>query len=258
MGWIKNFYWFEWGIFAFESILTVAFVFYYRFVAEKVEFYQNAIGATFGINERKRGELERRRLIAEKNSIIRNLYIFASVVLVFWIGTFINIGYHITYRRQIELVKKDNAILVLQAKLSDKLDEISDLRTVYENRTIVLKQEIREHEEANGINTFEEAIKIPTIAYDLSIIRREEAYLDKLKETEIRITLGRSELIYLHRQVRDDLDLINVINDADIDSLVAKINNVIAEYLPDAGKLIIDVNPESRRPPEQIWQEIQR
>jgi hypothetical protein len=65
-------------------------------------------------------------------------------------------------------------------------------------------------------------------------------------------------LSFFYRQAQDDLLMIKTLNDLEIDKLIAQINDVLDEYIPETGKPLFDVNDVPLQDTRQIWDEIAR
>ena len=52
--------------------------------------------------------------------------------------------------------------------------------------------------------------------------------------------------------------MIKTLNDLEIDKLIAQINEVLDEYIPETNKPMFDVNEVPLKNTEKIWQEIIR
>jgi hypothetical protein len=63
-------------------------------------------------------------------------------------------------------------------------------------------------------------------------------------------------LVFLNQQIRDDLRLIQTLNDMQIDKLIYRINEVLDEYIPETNKHIISFEAISWRSGEMVWNEI--
>ena len=155
-----------------------------------------------------------------------------------------------------ELKDKIKDLSSLRQNLSDKKLEIQRLEIEYQNDISLLSAEIRTDQKASAIQTYDQARQNTRISYDLTLICRKKAYIAKLQETEVKLQQGTFELEFLEREAIDDQKLLTTLNNQEVEKLVGDINKVIAKYLPEAGKLAIEVDPNTMQTPEQIWQQI--
>ena len=63
-------------------------------------------------------------------------------------------------------------------------------------------------------------------------------------------------LDFFFQQAQDDLLMIKTLNDLEIDKLIAQINEVLDEYIPQTSKPMFDVNDVPLKDTEQIWNEL--
>jgi len=156
-----------------------------------------------------------------------------------------------------KIQKKINEITDLRQRLEQKQQEVQDLFDLYQTGIRKIKQEILLEKYHRKIFTYEQAAQNSQIAYDLSLIQRKEAYIQKLKEINLRLQKGTNELLYLEREAQDDLEMVKVLNSNEAEALVTEINKVIQKYLPDAEKLVINIDEKTLPSPQQIWEQIQ-
>jgi len=63
-------------------------------------------------------------------------------------------------------------------------------------------------------------------------------------------------LDFFSQQVQDDLLMIKTLNDLETDKLIAQINSVLDEYIPEIDKPMFDVEGISLEDTEKIWNEL--
>jgi hypothetical protein len=160
------------------------------------------------------------------------------------------------YSQDVKLEKKVKELADLRTRLIAKKSEVKRLQVEYKSNIKDLTKEIKAEKRSAGIRSYEQAQNHPRILYDLSLISRKRAYIEKLKEVEKRLNHGTYELEYLERQAIDDLKIVQTLGDDEVEDLIEDINKVIAKYLPESDKLAIEVDPDSMKTPKQIWQEI--
>jgi hypothetical protein len=157
-----------------------------------------------------------------------------------------------------KIMQKITDLRDLQNKLLEKEQNINSLSADYTSEIERLKQEIRNEQGAQSIRTYAQAEQNPRIKFDLSLIQRKTAYIDKLNEIKDRLRSGYFEAEYLERQSTDDARMIGLLDSKEAEKLTAKLSTVIAKYEPESGKLIIEDKDLKLRPIEQIWNEISK
>ncbi|MBN1325429.1 hypothetical protein JW977_00395 [Candidatus Falkowbacteria bacterium] len=159
-------------------------------------------------------------------------------------------------RKENKLDKKVKELSNLRMQLFRKQGEVKQLQAVYQNDINGLVREIKSEQQANHIYTYEQAKAHPRINYDLSLIQRKKAYIIKLSETEIKLQHGTYELEYLERQTIDDLRLVKTLKNEEVENLIDNINEIIDKYMPESGKLVINIDQSSLETPEKIWNDL--
>jgi len=144
----------------------------------------------------------------------------------------------------------------LRLKLHGKKKEVISLENQYSRGIQELQEEIKIVAASEKITSLADAQKNGKINYDLALIQRRTGYINKLGEIKARVSEGIYQLEYMERQTADDLPMVQVLTSEDAQKLIAKINEVIAKYLPDASKLAIEIDEKSLPSQEQIWQNI--
>ncbi|MCX6745289.1 MAG: hypothetical protein NTX82_07260 [Candidatus Parcubacteria bacterium] len=160
------------------------------------------------------------------------------------------------FGQEAKIEKKVKELNDLYIRLSQKQTEVANLQADYQRSIKALEKEIHQDKRKYNISTYAQASQNSRISYDLSLIQRKQAYITKLDEVAQRLQTGTLELEFLRRQSEDDLKMVKVMDKEQIDQLAGQINTVIEKYLPDSGKLVIQVDENSLESPEQIWQRI--
>jgi hypothetical protein len=160
-------------------------------------------------------------------------------------------------RNQNEMIEnKIVEIDELRNQLIDKRQDVITLKVQYQHGIDSLKKEIIYEAKLRKLTNFEQAKFFPKISYDISLIQRKGAYINKLMEIEGRLSSGIYQLEYLERQAIDDFYMVNFVQNEAVNDLIKEIDKVIGNYLPDAQKLVISVDVNTMQTPEQIWADI--
>ncbi len=157
-----------------------------------------------------------------------------------------------------ELKKKLVEITSLQQALNGKLSQAVDKREQFKEKMNLLKTEIIEEKDQRKIETYQTAILNHRIDYNLKLIQLLLGYITRLNEKIIYFQTGNEMLAFYFGQVQDDLLMIKTLNDLEIDKLIAQINLLLDEFIPQADKPMFDVNDIPQKDTEQIWNEITR
>jgi len=185
---------------------------------------------------------------------MRKYLIFSctAIIISFWgLGSV-----HATGDKSTELKLKMSEISTLQQSLIGKIDQAKEKKDQLEQKTRELKIEIRDQQQQFNIETYQNAITNARIDYNLKLIRLLLGYIDRLNHKIEYFKTGHDMLNFYFLQAQDDLLMIKTLNDLEIDKLVAQINEVIDEYIPQTNKPLFDVKQVPLKDTRQIWDEI--
>ena len=82
-----------------------------------------------------------------------------------------------------------------------------------------------------------------------------QAYVKRLNERIAYFQKGNEHLRFLADQIKDDIALINTLQDMEIDNLNSRINRVLDELIPETEKQIFNVTGIRMLPIERVWDE---
>ena len=153
------------------------------------------------------------------------------------------------------LEEKIYEISSLRAKIIDKIDQAVEMRTHLERQLADLRDEIRSEQIRNGIYSHQEALQNLRIRYNLSLIQVLQSYIERLNERIAYFQKGNEHLRFLAHQIKDDIALINTLQDMEIDNLNGRINRVLDEFIPETQKQIFSVTDIRMLPIERVWNE---
>ncbi len=173
------------------------------------------------------------------------------IISIFWLGSV-----HATGDKSKELNLKMIDISSLQQTLTDKIALAMEKKVQLNQKNQELEKEIRDQNEQFKIESYEKAILNPRIDYNLKLIQLLLGYIARLNHKIVYFKNGHDMLNFFFQQAQDDLLMIKTLNDLEIDKLIAQINDVLDEYIPQTSKPMFDVNDVPLKDTEQIWQEL--
>ncbi|MCX6743575.1 MAG: hypothetical protein NT116_05040 [Candidatus Parcubacteria bacterium] len=144
----------------------------------------------------------------------------------------------------------------LRVRLSEKIEEITKLKHEYARDMQLITKEIQTEKQRNTIVTFEQAQQNQRIVQDLALLQKYRAYIDDIEMMTVKLSQGTLELEYLERDTQADLKLVKALPEKEITDLINNINRAINKYLPDAGKMVINIDPKKLPSQEQLWEEL--
>jgi hypothetical protein len=171
--------------------------------------------------------------------------------------SFLGLGFvHATADKSSELKLKMTEITSLQQTLNGKIALALEKKDQLEQKKQELKQEVRDQYEQLKIGSYQKAVLNPRIDYNLKLIQLMLGYTARLDDKIVYFKNGHDMLSFFFQQAQDDLLMIKTLNDLEIDKLIAQINEVLDEYIPETNKPMFDVNDVPLKDTEQIWNEI--
>ena len=155
-----------------------------------------------------------------------------------------------------ELHRKMAEISSLQQKLSQKISLAMQKQKKLNQKLVELEKEIQFEKEQLQIKSYLKATRNPRIEFDLKLIQLLIGYIYGINEKISSFQNGYQTLVFFQQQAQDDLRMIKTLNDMEIDKLIAQINLVLDEFIPELGKPIFDTNDIATKGTEKIWNEI--
>lgn len=163
---------------------------------------------------------------------------------------------HATGDKSTELKLKMTEINTLQHDLSGKIALAQEKRDQMAQKTRELEAEVRDQKEQFDIKTYQKALLNSRIDYNLKLIQLLFGYINRLDDKIVYFNTGSETLNYFYQQAQDDLLMIKTLNDLEINKLIAQINEILDEYIPQTSKPLFDVSDVPLKDTKQIWQEI--
>ena len=155
-----------------------------------------------------------------------------------------------------ELNQKMAEISSLQEGLSEKIALVRQKQEQLKQKVDALEKEIKLEKEQLQTESYLKAMRNPRIEFNLKLIQLLLGYITGLTEKIGHFQNGYETLDFFRQQARDDLLMIKTLNDMEIDKLIAQINSVLDEFIPELGKPIFDTNDIQSKDTEKIWNEI--
>jgi len=161
-----------------------------------------------------------------------------------------------TGHKTTELNRKIAEISSLQHRLSGKIAQVMEKRQQLKQKMERFINEIKQEKERLQIESYQKAIRNSRIDYNLKLIQLLRKYITGLNKKIVYFRNGHETLDFFSQQVQDDLLMIKTLNDLETDKLIAQINSVLDEYIPEIDKPMFDVEGISLEDTEKIWNEL--
>jgi hypothetical protein len=164
-------------------------------------------------------------------------------------------GYANEYKTA-ELNRKMVEMSSLQQRLSEKISLAMHKRLQLVQKMAQLENEIKTETEPLENISYPKAIQHPRIKFNLQLMKLLFGYRAKLTQKINYFQNGYQTLDFYRRQVQDDLLMIKTLNDMEIDELIARINLVLDEFLPELSKPLFNARDIDSKDTETIWNEM--
>ena len=155
-----------------------------------------------------------------------------------------------------ELNRKMTEISSLQQGLSKKIALLMQKQEQLRQKVDELEKEIKLEKAQLQTESYLKAIRNPRIEFNLKLIQLLFGYITGLTNKISHFQNGYETLDFFEQQARDDLLMIQTLNDMEIDELIAQINSVLDEFIPELDKPVFDTNDIPSKDTEKIWNEI--
>jgi len=120
-----------------------------------------------------------------------------------------------------------------------------------------LSAEIRQERRRCSAGSFQQALQINRIRYDLLALQQVTGYLGQLEERLSHLRTAANTLNVYRDQVRDDRLILRALNDLDSSELLRQVQEAVGEYRRQSGAPLLKV-PAAHRPPEleMLWNDL--
>ncbi len=159
-------------------------------------------------------------------------------------------------QKAMALNRKMAEISSLQQRLSQKIALVMQKQEQLRQKADEFEKEIKLEKAQLQTESYLKAIRNPRIEFNLKLIQLLFGYMNGLTEKINHFQNGYETLDFFQQQVRDDLLMIKTLNDMEIDELIAQINSVLDDFIPELGKPIFDANDVPAKDTEKIWNKI--
>ena len=130
------------------------------------------------------------------------------------------------------------------------------MRIFLQKRLNELRDEIKIEKNRFSANASQAPIENLRINYNLNLIQHLRAYIEQLDERIAYFQSGNERLKFYLLQIKDDIAIINTLKDLQIENLIARIDTVLDEFIPETKKQIFNALDIRLMPIEEVWSEI--
>jgi len=151
------------------------------------------------------------------------------------------------------LHKKTTQMILLREQLIKIKTEVINLKESLAKEIQNLKKEIIHEHNHLKIRSYEEAIGVPRVFYNIKLIQELYSYVNGLDKRALFITNGIHEIDFVLAQSKDDLKILENISDMEINKLLIQMEDLSIQYNPDVKKLLLDKIEKKLISPQKIY-----
>lgn len=137
--------------------------------------------------------------------------------------------------------------------IRQKAAQAESVRRMLRQQADELKSEIRQERRRTGVAAFRPALQVDRIDYNLRLIQRLFGYIDRLEDRIGYFRSAAQALDFYRRQIRDDMLILQTLNDADTAGLMHQLASELDGFRDQAEKPLLTAAPCALRPLESIW-----
>ena len=154
------------------------------------------------------------------------------------------------------LQQKISDIQALQEKIGDIKIRAVALHGVLQGKAEKYTAEINKEKTVRKLKSFNQAIGVYRIRYNLKLVQQIRAYLAAVSGRIEFFQAGRERIDFLHEQARDDLKMVQTLSDMEIADLIHRIDRALEKYETAAAGSLFDIEKIQQEKLETLWKTI--
>ncbi len=119
-----------------------------------------------------------------------------------------------------------------------------------------LRAEIAQERQRNAIGSFQQAVRVERIGYNLRLAQRLYGYLERIDRRIDYFRVADQTLEYTMRRAHDDLLMVEVLEDSEISGLLAQVESLLNEVAFETQPPLFNASEPPLRTLESVWSEL--
>ena len=185
---------------------------------------------------------------------MRNLLIGYTLTLSLLLGITASATGAVNMAKLDLLQQKIGAIQALQARIENIRKQALDLQGTLQAKVAEYTQEIRKEKTERELKTFQQAIGVYRVRYNLKLVQQISAYLAAVSERIGFFQDGREQIDFLHQQAQDDLKMVQTLSDMEVADFVRRMDQALRKYKIAADSSLFDIEKIQHEQIETIWE----
>ena len=158
---------------------------------------------------------------------------------------------------KVELLQQRIAgIQALQARIDDMRKKAATLHGTLQARAEEYAGEIRKEKVVRELKSFNQAIGVYRVRYNLKLVQQISAYLTAVSERIEFFRDGRERINFIHQQALDDLKMVQILSDMEIADFIRRIDQVLKKYEIAVNSSLFDIEKIKQENLETLWKTI--
>jgi hypothetical protein len=147
-------------------------------------------------------------------------------------------------------------IQALQERIDDIGKQAVTLHGELQAKAEEYAGEIRKEKRARALKSFNQAIRVYRVRYNLKLVQQISAYLAAVSERIEFFRDGRERIDFLYQQARDDLKMVQTLSDMEIADFIRRIDQVLEKYELAVNSPLFTIEEIRQENLETLWKTI--
>jgi hypothetical protein len=151
------------------------------------------------------------------------------------------------------LQQRISEIQALQTLMDEIRSQAAALQGTLQAKVAEYSLEIRKEQADLELKTFDQAIKVYRVRYNLKLVQQISAYLAAVSERIAFFQEGRERVDFLLQQAQDDLKMVQTLSDMEIADFIGRMDPVLAKYKEAANSNLFNIETIRQEKLEALW-----
>jgi len=147
-------------------------------------------------------------------------------------------------------------IQALQERIDDIGKQAVTLHGELQAKAEEYAGEIRKEKRARALKSFNQAIRVYRVRYNLKLVQQISAYLAAVSKRIEFFHDGRERINFLYQQARDDLKMVQTLSDMEIADFIRRIDQVLEKYELAVNSPLFTIEEIRQENLETLWKTI--
>lgn len=142
--------------------------------------------------------------------------------------------------------------------LAERGAAAAELRTRLQAHLEELRSEIVQERRQNAVGSFQQAVRVERIGYNLRLAQRLYGYLEGIDRRIDYFRAADHTLEFTLRRTHDELLMVKVLENSEISGVLAQIESLLSEVALETQQPLFNASESPSRTLESLWSEFAR